>query len=114
MTNYCVTRRDFALSAAAAGVGLPSTLTRRAFAADMVREGLQIGAMGALRTTLPAAGKMDDLTLDVKDFGDSTSALLALEQGELVHRFRVPNLIMNQITQPGRAYRTKYGLLVVD
>jgi NitT/TauT family transport system substrate-binding protein len=85
MTNYRITRRDFgrALSAAAAGVALPSTLTRRAFAADVVREGLQIGAMGALRTTLPAAGKKDDFTLDVKDFGDSTSALLALEQGEL-------------------------------
>jgi NitT/TauT family transport system substrate-binding protein len=85
MANYRITRRNFgkALGAAAAGVALPSALTRRAFAADMVREGLQIGAMGALRTTLPAAGKNDNFMLDVKDFRDSTSALLALEQGEL-------------------------------
>jgi NitT/TauT family transport system substrate-binding protein len=39
--------------------------------------------MGALRTTLPAAGKKDDFILDVKDFRDSTSVLLAIEQGEL-------------------------------
>ena len=58
-------------------------LPRHAFAADTIREGLQIGAMGALRTSLPGAGKKDDLAPDVKDFRDSTSALLALEQGEL-------------------------------
>jgi NitT/TauT family transport system substrate-binding protein len=62
---------------------MPNVLVQSAFAADTVREGLQIGAMGALRTTLPAAGKKDDFALDVKDFRDSTSVLLAIEQGEL-------------------------------
>ena len=85
MTAFSFTRRSFAkaLSAAAAAIAAPAILTRHAYAADAVREGLQIGAMGALRTTLPAASKKDDLALDVKDFRDSTSALLALEQGEL-------------------------------
>src|SRR5262245_5804003 len=85
MTEHRITRRDLgkALSAAAAGIALPTIPTRHAHAADTVREGLQIGAMGALRTTLAAAAKKDDLTPDVKDFRDSTSALLALEQGEL-------------------------------
>jgi NitT/TauT family transport system substrate-binding protein len=85
MTEQSITRRDFgkALSAATAGVALPTILTRRAYAADTVREGLQIGAAGALRTTLPAAAKKVDLAFDVKDFRDSTTALLALEQGEL-------------------------------
>lgn len=85
MTDTSITRRNLgiALSGAAAAVALPSALMRPAFAADTVREGLQIGAMGALRTTLPAAGKKDDFALDVKDFRDSTSVLLAIEQGEL-------------------------------
>lgn len=85
MTNISITRRNLgkALSGAAAAIALPSVFVQRAFAADTVREGLQIGAMGALRTTLPATGKKDDFTLDVKDFRDSTSVLLAIEQGEL-------------------------------
>jgi ABC-type nitrate/sulfonate/bicarbonate transport system substrate-binding protein len=44
---------------------------------------MQIGALGALRTTLPDAAKKYDLVYDVKDFRDSTAVLLALEQGEL-------------------------------
>ena len=85
MTEHGITRRNLgkALSAAAAGIALPALVTRHAHAADAVREGLQIGAMGALRTSLPAAAKKDDFTPDVKDFRDSMSALLALEQGEL-------------------------------
>jgi len=85
MTDYRITRRDFgkALSAAATGVALPTILTRQAQAADIVREGLQIGAMGALRTTLPEANKKFDLTFDAKDFRDSTAVLLAIEQGAL-------------------------------
>ncbi len=84
MSIQNISRRKFGkiLGGTALGVTLP-TFVRSAFAADTVREGLQIGAMGALRTTLPGASKKDDLTLDVKDFRDSTSALLALEQGEL-------------------------------
>jgi len=54
-----------------------------AFAAETVRDGLQIGAIGALRSSLPDAAKKYDLAYDVKDFRDSTAVLLALEQGEL-------------------------------
>jgi NitT/TauT family transport system substrate-binding protein len=85
MTEACMTRRGFgmALSAAVGGIALPTMLARPAQAADPLREGLQIGAMGALRTTLSAAAKQYDLTFDAKDFRDSTSVLLAIEQGEL-------------------------------
>src|SRR6476661_415979 len=80
-----ITRRGFgmALSASGAAAAVPTVLLRQAQAADTFREGLQIGAMGALRTTLPAADKKYDLTFDPKDFRDSTSVLLAIEQGEL-------------------------------
>jgi NitT/TauT family transport system substrate-binding protein len=85
MTENSITRRDFgmALSAAVGGLALPAMLTGQAQAADTFREGLQIGAMGALRTTLSGADKKYDLTFDAKDFRDSTSVLLAIEQGEL-------------------------------
>jgi len=85
MTEGSITRRDLAtaLSAAAAGIALPTMLVRQAQAADTFREGLQIGAMGALRTTLPGTDKKYDLAFDAKDFRDSTSVLLAIEQGEL-------------------------------
>ncbi|MGH6703138.1 MAG: ABC transporter substrate-binding protein [Bradyrhizobium sp.] len=85
MTEDNITRRGFGkvLGAAASGIALPTLLTRPAHAADIVRDGLQIGAMGALRTTLPAASNKYDLTFDVKNFRDSTSVLLAIEQGEL-------------------------------
>jgi NitT/TauT family transport system substrate-binding protein len=71
------------LSAAVGCGALPTMLVGQAQAADTFREGLQIGAMGALRTTLPVADKKYDLTFDPKDFRDSTSVLLAIEQGEL-------------------------------
>ncbi|MGP0091466.1 MAG: ABC transporter substrate-binding protein [Xanthobacteraceae bacterium] len=85
MTDDRITRRDLgkALSAVTAGIALPSMLTRHAYAADTVRDGLQIGAMGALRTSLPTTAEAYNLTFDVKDFRDSTAALLAIEQGEL-------------------------------
>ena len=85
MAEDRITRRDFgmALSAAVGGIALPTMLAGQAQAADTFREGLQIGAMGALRTTLPAADKKYDLAFDAKDFRDSTSVLLAIEQGEL-------------------------------
>ncbi|MBV9234806.1 MAG: hypothetical protein JOZ94_03140, partial [Xanthobacteraceae bacterium] len=85
MTISGITRRMFgvATTAAMTGVALPAVWMGRALASDAVREGIQIGALGALRTALPAAGKSSDLTFDVKDFRDSTAALLAIEQGEL-------------------------------
>jgi len=60
--------------------GLTSTPAR----SDVtIRHGIQIGALGALRTTLPNVEKTYELKYDIKDFRDSTSALLALDQGEL-------------------------------
>ena len=50
---------------------------------DTVRHGIQIGALGALRTVLPSVEKKYGLRYDIRDFRDSTSALLALDQGEL-------------------------------
>ena len=85
MSVFNITRRNFGkvTAAVAASIAMPAIVTRHAHAADTIRHGLQIGAMGALRTTLPAAGKKYDLTLDAKDFRDSTSVLLAIEQGQL-------------------------------
>ena len=85
MREGSITRRGFGivLSAAGAAIALPTVLVRQAQGADTFREGLQIGAMGALRTTLPGADKKYDLTFDAKDFRDSTAVLLAIEQGEL-------------------------------
>jgi len=54
-----------------------------ALAQDVVRHGIQIGALGALRSTLPEIGLRHGLKYDIKDFSDSTAALRALEQGEL-------------------------------
>jgi NitT/TauT family transport system substrate-binding protein len=85
MIGNGVTRRNFGktLGAATAGLALPAIFPGGARAADVIRHGLQIGAMGALRTSLPTVAGADNLTFDVKDFPDSTAALLALEQGEL-------------------------------
>ncbi|MGN6462103.1 MAG: ABC transporter substrate-binding protein, partial [Pseudolabrys sp.] len=85
MTNSGITRRSFGLSSFGAVVAgaLPGILPNHAYAADTVRHGVQIGGLGALRTTLPDIGKKYDITYDLKDFRDSTSVLLALEQGEL-------------------------------
>ncbi len=54
-----------------------------ALAQDTVRHGIQIGALGALRTTLPEVAGKYGLKYDIKDFSDSTAALRAIEQGEL-------------------------------
>lgn len=54
-----------------------------AVAQDVVRHGIQIGALGALRTTLPEMAPKHGLKYEIKDFSDSTAALRALEQGEL-------------------------------
>jgi NitT/TauT family transport system substrate-binding protein len=85
MTNRSITRRCLGLSAVGltAAAALPGAMGGRAFAADTVRHGIQIGALGALRTTLPSAGKKYDLSYDIKDFPDSTAVLLAIEQGAL-------------------------------
>src|SRR2546429_191504 len=80
MAMRAMSRRAFAVGSGAAFAG---ATFGGAFAADRVRHGIQIGALGALRTTLPDAAKKYDITYDVKDFRDSTSVLLALEQGEL-------------------------------
>jgi len=84
MTPPRITRRTFwhsSLSLATIGAG--SLVSRYARADDNVRHGIQIGALGALRTLLPSIEKKHGLKYDVKDFRDSTAALLALDQGEL-------------------------------
>src|SRR5262252_8974512 len=84
MTAPQITRRNLWLSSLSMAVlgagGLSSTPARSNVT---IRHGIQIGALGALRTTLPSVENMYDLKYDIKDFRDSTSALLALEQGEL-------------------------------
>lgn len=62
---------------------LVSGLTASASAQDVVRHGIQIGALGALRTTLPEVGKKYGIQYEIKDFNDSSAALRALDQGEL-------------------------------
>src|SRR4051812_10874036 len=52
-------------------------------APTVVREGIQIGALGALRTSLPDVAAKHGLAFEIKDFNDSTAALRALDQGEL-------------------------------
>jgi NitT/TauT family transport system substrate-binding protein len=84
MTAPRITRRSFwfsslSLSVLGAG-GLASTPARSDIT---IRHGIQIGALGALRTVLPNVQKAYELKYDIKDFRDSTSALLALDQGEL-------------------------------
>jgi NitT/TauT family transport system substrate-binding protein len=69
--------------AGSASLALPAVTMRQAYAADTVRSGLQIGAMGALRTSLPAVSGKHGLTFEAKDFRDSTAVLLAIEQNEL-------------------------------
>ncbi len=85
MIKRTLSRRSFGkLSAGlvtASAVQGPAILP--ALAADTVRDGLQIGAIGALRSSLPEIAKSYDLVYDVKDFRDSTAVLLALDQGEL-------------------------------
>src|SRR5437899_1210952 len=84
MTSHRMTRRTFwrsSLSLATIGAG--SLVSGYARGDDNVRHGIQIGALGALRTLLPSIEKKHGLKYDVKDFRDSTSALLALDQGEL-------------------------------
>jgi NitT/TauT family transport system substrate-binding protein len=49
----------------------------------VVREGIQIGALGALRSALPEVAAKYGLSYEIKDFNDSTAALRALDQGEL-------------------------------
>lgn len=48
-----------------------------------VRHGLQRGAMAALRTTLPMVEGEHGIRYDQLTFNDSTSVILALDQGEL-------------------------------
>jgi NitT/TauT family transport system substrate-binding protein len=84
MSSPRITRRAFWLSSCAlATIGTGGSVSTYARGEDTVRHGIQIGALGALRTLLPGIEKKYGLKYDVKDFRDSTSALLALDQGEL-------------------------------
>jgi NitT/TauT family transport system substrate-binding protein len=81
MAMGLLSRRTFCGAIGAAA--LANVRVGPAFAADTVRHGIQLGGLGALRTTLPEVAKNYNIAYDVKDFRDSTSVLLALEQGEL-------------------------------
>ena len=84
MTFPRMTRRTFSLaSLSLATIGTGGPVPSYALGEDNVRHGIQIGALGALRTLLSSIEKKHGLKYDVKDFRDSTSALLALDQGEL-------------------------------
>lgn len=50
---------------------------------DVVRFGLQIGAVGPLRMTIVEEGKKQGLDIQIKDFRDATAVMLAIESGEL-------------------------------
>jgi NitT/TauT family transport system substrate-binding protein len=84
MTRLWVTRRTVwfsSLSMATIGAaGLASADVRKD---DTVRFGAVIGALGALRTALPTVETRYGLKYDIKDFPETTSALLALDQGQL-------------------------------
>ena len=71
--------RFAATAAVVVAIGHPTG----AAAQDTVRHGIQIGALGALRTTLPLVEKKYNLKYEIKNFRDSTEALRALDQGEL-------------------------------
>src|SRR5690349_5318186 len=85
MIKRLMSRRSFGMMSTGliTATAMQGTAIFPALAAETVRDGLQIGAMGALRSSLPEAAKKYDLAYDVKDFRDSTAVLLALEQGEL-------------------------------
>ena len=77
-----LTRGSRAVALAGAAMALMAT-SFGAAAQDAVREGVQIGALGAIRVALPQVEKTFGLKYDFKDFTDSTAALLALEQGQV-------------------------------
>src|SRR5215470_749941 len=81
MTFPRMTRRTFSLaSLSLATIGTVGPVPSYALGEDNVRHGIQIGALGALRTLLSSIEKKHGLKYDVKDFRDSTSALLARDQ----------------------------------
>ncbi len=79
-TTFFGTMKHF-VAAAAVAVGMGQATG--AAAQDTVRHGIQIGALGALRTTLPLVQEKFKLKYEIKNFRDSTEALRALDQGEL-------------------------------
>lgn len=62
---------------------LVSSFAPGSASAEVVRHGVQLGALGALRTTLVEVGKKYNIQYELKDFRSSTSAMKALDQGEL-------------------------------
>ena len=62
--------RMMRVGAAALAIGL-CAIGHGASAEDTVRSGIQIGALGALRTTLPEIQAKHGLKYDIKDFRDS-------------------------------------------
>ncbi len=78
LTQYC------AAIALIGGALVTSFAPRAAVAAeDVVRFGVQLGAMGALRTTIVAVGKKYNIKYELRDFRSSTTNMKALDQGEI-------------------------------
>src|SRR5262245_24792529 len=69
--------------AAAASLLIGASLAGSAAAQDVVRHGIQRGALGALRIAMADIEGKYKLKYEYKEFNDSTAALLALEQGEV-------------------------------
>ncbi len=69
--------------AAFGALALGLAIAAPAFAQDVVRHGLQRGALGALKVTLPLVQERYKLKYDLKTFNDSTAVILAMEQKEL-------------------------------
>ncbi|MGE4339166.1 MAG: hypothetical protein AB7E55_24805, partial [Pigmentiphaga sp.] len=69
----------------ALAIGVASTLPVAVQANDVteVRHGLQRGAMGALKTTLPIVQEKYGLRYDQLIFNDATAVILAMDQGEI-------------------------------
>lgn len=70
-------------TAAVAVLTLGITAAAPASAQDVVRHGLQRGALGALKVTLPMVQDKYKLKYEIKTFNDSTAVILAMEQKEL-------------------------------
>lgn len=50
---------------------------------EVIREGMVVGSLGAVRTALQEVSGPKGMSFELKDFGDSSAALRALDQGEL-------------------------------
>ena len=80
MTAPRITRRAFWLSSfSLAAIGVGGLASTYAGNGNTVRHGIQIGALGALRTVLPSIERKYELKYDIKDFRDSTYEVIGID-----------------------------------